>query len=150
MLKVRAMTPDEMKQMLERSDFGHLGCNRDGHPYVVPMHYVFRAPYLYFVTTEGTKTDYITANPEICFQVEDVKDSEHWRSVMVIGPAQRLTNEDDLAQAAHLLAEGNPKLTPVRNETTIGAWHRLNKPATYRVRPIATYGRQTAGDQGEL
>src|SRR5215217_4239967 len=96
MLKVEAMAKGEMTALLLRVGFGHMGCTRDGHPYVVPMHYAYDGQELYFFTTEGTKTEFIAANHEVCFQVEEITDPSHWRSVMVTGRAERLTSVADV------------------------------------------------------
>src|ERR1041385_8016954 len=69
MLKVEDMSPAEMHALLERESFGHLGCARDGRPYVVPMHYAYDGKDLYFFTTQGMKTRFIQANPQVCLQV---------------------------------------------------------------------------------
>ena len=91
MLEVTEMSRGEMAALLLRGRFGHLGCSRDGHPYVVPMNYAYDSESLYFFTTEGTKTEYIGANHEVCFQVEEVADPARWESVMVFGRAERVT-----------------------------------------------------------
>jgi nitroimidazol reductase NimA-like FMN-containing flavoprotein (pyridoxamine 5'-phosphate oxidase superfamily) len=137
------MAMGEMQALLLRVGFGHLGCTRDGHPYVVPMHYAYDGQDVYFFTTEGTKTEFIAANHEVCFQVEEITDASNWRSVMVIGEAQRITRPDEMESAMQLITESNPSLTPALNKTDIGAWHRLNNIAIYRVRPSAVYGRKT-------
>jgi uncharacterized protein len=143
MLKVKDMPLGEMHALLLRVGFGHLGCTRDGHPYVVPMHYAYDGQDLYFLTTEGTKTEFIAANHEVCFQVEEITDSSHWRSVMVIGQARRITRPDELERAMQLIAERNQSLTPALNRTDIGPWHRPSNIAVYRVEPSAVYGRKT-------
>ena len=143
MLNVKDMPLGEMQALLLRGGFGHLGCSRDDHPYVVPMNYAYDGQDLYFLTTEGTKTEFIAANHEVCFQVEEVTDAAHWRSVMVIGEARRLTRTDELERAMQLIAERNQSLTPALNKTDIGAWHRPNNLAVYRVRADAIYGRKT-------
>jgi nitroimidazol reductase NimA-like FMN-containing flavoprotein (pyridoxamine 5'-phosphate oxidase superfamily) len=143
MLKVGEMTADEMRALLQHKGFGHLGCARDDHPYVVPMHYTFDGQDLYFFTTEGTKTEFIAANSEVCFQVEEIADTAHWQSVMVLGRARRLTKSDEVERAMRLITEKNPTLTPALNKTDIGAWHRWNNIALYCVRPTAIYGRKT-------
>jgi nitroimidazol reductase NimA-like FMN-containing flavoprotein (pyridoxamine 5'-phosphate oxidase superfamily) len=144
MLKVEAMSKGEMTALLLRVGFGHLGCTRDGHVYVVPMNYAYDGQQLYFFTTEGTKTEIIAANREVCFQVEEIADPSHWRSVMLIGEAHKIIKPDEMERAMQLMSEGNPTLTPALNQTDIGAWHRLNKIALYRVQPSAIYGRKTA------
>jgi hypothetical protein len=143
MIKVEDMPLEEIKELLRRVGFGHLGCSRDGRPYVVPMHYAYDDRSLYFFTTEGTKTDYIAANPEVCFQVEDVSDASHWRSVMVIGRAERITGTDEMERAMQLITESNPTLTPAINATQIDAWGRANVIAIYRIEPAMIDGRRT-------
>jgi nitroimidazol reductase NimA-like FMN-containing flavoprotein (pyridoxamine 5'-phosphate oxidase superfamily) len=78
MLEVEEMTAGDSHHLLKELDYGHLGCARlDGRPYVVPIHYAYEEPDIYIFTTEGMKTEYLAANPEVCLQVEDVKDSAH-------------------------------------------------------------------------
>jgi nitroimidazol reductase NimA-like FMN-containing flavoprotein (pyridoxamine 5'-phosphate oxidase superfamily) len=108
------------------------------------MNYAYDGEDLYFLTTEGTKTEFISANSEICFQVEEVTDPSRWRSVMVQGHAKRITQQEEAEQAMQLITESNPTLMPALNRTEIGAWHRANKIALYRIHPDAVYGRKTA------
>lgn len=143
MLKVKEMAMGEMQALLLRVGFGHLGCTRDNHPYVVPMHYAYDGQDIYFFTTEGTKTEFIAANHEVCFQVEEITDAANWRSVMLIGEAQRIVKQDEMEHTMQLITERNQTLTPALNKTAIGAWHRLSNIAIYRVRPNAIYGRKT-------
>ena len=143
MLEVSDMTRAEMEALLGRARYGHLGVARDGHPYVVPMHYAFDGRDLYFLTTEGTKTEYIAANREVCFQVEEVEDALRWRSVMLTGRAERLTAPDDTERAMLLISERSPALAPALSRTKIGPWTRLSHVALFRLRAEALYGRKT-------
>jgi nitroimidazol reductase NimA-like FMN-containing flavoprotein (pyridoxamine 5'-phosphate oxidase superfamily) len=143
MLEVKEMSRGEMLALLLRGGYGHLGCSRDNHPYVVPMHYAFDSQALYFFTTDGTKTEFMAANHEVCFQVEEVTDARRWRSVLVTGRAERITGDAEMEGAMQLITERNPTLTPALNETRIGAWKRSSNVVVYRVRPEAIYGRQT-------
>lgn len=143
MVKIEDMPLDEMKALLKKESFGHLGCARNGRPYVVPMNYAYDSQNLYFFTTEGMKTDYISANDEVCFQVEEVRDRTHWRSVMVTGRAERLTKPEDLEHAMQVITESNPTLTPALNRTQVDTWGRANTIALYRVRPEIIDGRKT-------
>ena len=145
MLKIEEMAQGESLALLLRDSYGHLACARDNRPYLVPMNYAFDGQFIYFFTTEGTKTEIMDANREVCFQVEEVTDAARWRSVMVSGRAERLAKAEDVERAMQLVTEQNPTLTPALNETRIGAWTRLNKVVVYRVRPDAIYGRKTAG-----
>lgn len=144
MLKIEEMAQGEIVALLLRGVYGHLGCARDDNPYVVPMHYVFDAQFIYFFTTEGTKTEYMATNQRVCFQVEEITDERRWRSVMVTGRAERINAPAETERAMSLIVERNPTLTPALNTTEIGAWTRLNHIGIYRIRPDAFYGRKTA------
>ncbi|MDQ1592254.1 MAG: uncharacterized protein QOG71_2881, partial [Pyrinomonadaceae bacterium] len=98
---------------------------------------------LYFFTTDGTKTEFMAANHEVCFQVEEVTDARRWRSVMVTGRAERVKGDEEMERAMQLITERNPTLTPALNETKVGAWKRSNNTVVYRVRTEAIYGRHT-------
>lgn len=143
MLKVEDMAPAEMHALLQRASFGHLGCSRDGRPYVVPMNYAYDGKELFFFTTEGMKTQFIEANPKVCLQVEEVTDPSHWRSVMVIGQAERLTKSEDTQRAMQLIVERNPSLTPAISATQLDTWGRAVDIALYRIKPDLIDGRKT-------
>ncbi len=144
MLKVEDMSPADMHALLQRENFGHLGCARDGRPYVVPMHYAYDGKELYFFTTQGMKTQYIDANPQVCLQVEEITDSTHWRSVMVIGRATEITNNEETQRAMKFITERNPSLTPAISATSLDSLGRAVDIALYRITPEIIDGRKTA------
>ena len=143
MLKVEDMSPAEMHALLQRESFGHLGCARDNRPYVVPMHYAYDGKELFFFTTQGMKTQYIDANPQVCLQVEEITDSMHWRSVMVIGRASELTNNLEMQRAMKFITERNPALAPAISATQLDSMGRAVDIALYRITPELIDGRQT-------
>ena len=143
MLKVEDMSTAEMHTLLQRESFGHLGCARDGRPYVVPMHYAYDGKDLYFFTTQGMKTRFIQANPQVCLQVEEINDAMNWRSVMVVGRANELTVADEMQRAMKLITERNPSLTPAISSTQVDALGRAVDIALYRITPEVIDGRQT-------
>jgi uncharacterized protein len=143
MLKVEDMPPAEMHALLDRESFGHLGCARDSRPYVLPMHFAYDGKELFFFTTAGMKTQFIEANPQVCLQVEEITDSTHWRSVMVIGTAEQITGKEEMQRAMKLITERNPSLTPAISATQLDAWGRAVEIAIYRITPELIDGRQT-------
>jgi nitroimidazol reductase NimA-like FMN-containing flavoprotein (pyridoxamine 5'-phosphate oxidase superfamily) len=144
MLKVEDMTPAEMHALLQRESFGHLGCARGSRPYVVPMQYAYDGKELFFFTTQGMKTQFIDANPQVCLQVEEITDSTHWRSVMVVGKAEQITRGEEMQQAMKLITERNPSLTPAISATELDALGRAVDIALYRITPELIDGRKTA------
>jgi nitroimidazol reductase NimA-like FMN-containing flavoprotein (pyridoxamine 5'-phosphate oxidase superfamily) len=143
MLKVEDMAPAEMHALLQRESFGHLGCARGSRPYVVPMHYGYDGKELFFFTTQGMKTQFIDANPQVCLQVEEITDSTHWRSVMVVGKAEQITRNEEMQQAMKLITERNPSLTPAISSTEMDALGRAVDIALYRIVPELIDGRKT-------
>ena len=143
MLRVEDMAPAEMHALLQRGSFGHLGCARAARPYVVPMHYAYDGKELFFFTTQGMKTQFIDANPQVCLQVEEITDSTHWRSVMVIGKAEQITRNEEMQQAMKLITERNPSLTPAISATELDALGRAVDIALYRITPELIDGRKT-------
>jgi nitroimidazol reductase NimA-like FMN-containing flavoprotein (pyridoxamine 5'-phosphate oxidase superfamily) len=133
----------EMHTLLQTASFGHLGCAHNGRPYVVPMHYAYDGKELYFFTTEGMKTQFMKGNPHVCLQVEEITDSSHWRSVMVIGRAEKLTNRGERERAMKQICEHNPSLTPAIHATQTDASGHAVDIALYRIQPEIIDGRKT-------
>jgi uncharacterized protein len=143
MLRVEDMPAREMHRMLETANFGHLGGAHNGRPYVVPMHYTYDGKELFFFTTEGMKTQFINGNPQVCLQVEEITDTSHWRSVMVIGRAEKLTNHGHMERAMQQITARNPSLTPAISATQLDALGRAVDIALYRIHPEIIDGRRT-------
>jgi nitroimidazol reductase NimA-like FMN-containing flavoprotein (pyridoxamine 5'-phosphate oxidase superfamily) len=142
-VEIEEMPPQEAHALLARLSYGHLGCARNNRPYVVPIHYAYHDQKIYILTTEGLKTDYIAANPEVCLQVEEVNSPTDWQSVVVIGEAERLTSPEDIERAMQHITKTNPTLTPAINIMWIDVWGRANRVATYRITPHIISGRRT-------
>jgi nitroimidazol reductase NimA-like FMN-containing flavoprotein (pyridoxamine 5'-phosphate oxidase superfamily) len=107
------------------------------------MHYAYDGESLYLFTTEGTKTSFIEANPEVCMQVEEVESPSRWQSVMVTGEAERITKQEEKERAMQLITESNPTLTPALSQTQLDTWGRANTIVLYRIRPAIIDGRKT-------
>jgi len=145
MLDIDEMGQKEIQGLLQQVGYGHLGYIHEGKPYVMPMHYYLEDSDMYLFTTEGMKTHDIDANPEVCLQVEEIHAPLHWRSVIVMGRAERLTEQQDIDRAMQLIKAHNPTLSPAINRTWIDAWGRANVIAIYRIHPSEMTGRTTDG-----
>ena len=145
MLDIDEMGTKEIQDLLQQVEYGHLGYIHEGKPYVMPMHYYLQDSDIYLFTTEGMKTHDIDANPEVCLQVEEIHDPLHWRSVIVTGRAERLTVQQDIAQAIQLIKERNPTLSPAINRTWVDALGRAEVIAIYRIHKSEMSGRTTEG-----
>jgi nitroimidazol reductase NimA-like FMN-containing flavoprotein (pyridoxamine 5'-phosphate oxidase superfamily) len=143
MLKITNTTDIESRTLLEAVKFGHLGCSKDDQPYIVPMHYAFDGENIYFFTTEGMKTEWLDANPKVCLQVEHIDDDRHWRSVIIMGKAERLTNAEEIGRAANFIVKHHASLTPALNKTIIENQERSGSAVVYRLHPDSITGRKT-------
>src|SRR5687768_7051196 len=126
MIEIEELRPSEAREVLGQLNYAHLALARDNIPYVVPVHYAFDGDELFIYTTEGKKADIIKVNPEICLQAEDVEDNENWKSVIVAGTAEQITDEDSRQKALDLILEINPKLTPAISIRWMDSWVREN------------------------
>ena len=145
MVDIDEMGQKEIQSFLQQVGYGHLGYIHEGKPYVMPMHYYLEDSDIYLFTTEGMKTHDIDANPEVCLQAEEIHGSLHWRSVIVTGRAERLTEQQDIDHAMQLIKERNPTLSPAINRTWIDSWGRAEVIVIYRVVPDEMSGRTTEG-----
>jgi nitroimidazol reductase NimA-like FMN-containing flavoprotein (pyridoxamine 5'-phosphate oxidase superfamily) len=143
MIEIEEMRASEAREVLGQLNYAHLAVAEDNIPYVVPVHYAFDGENLFIYTTEGKKADILKVNPEICLQAEDVEDNENWRSVMVSGTAEQITDEDSRQKALDLILKINPKLTPAISIRWMDSWVRENVEVIYRITPRSVTGRQT-------
>lgn len=118
---------EHMNMFLSTHHVGRLGLQAEGKIYVVPVTYVFENGTVYFHTNPGMKADFLRANPEVCFEVDDVAGFESWQSVIAWGRAESLDGAE-AAQALDLMFqrlggdgpdafERSIRLSPVRGAT---------------------------------
>lgn len=136
------LSKEEVANLLSRVNFGHLGVTRDNRPYVVPIHFAYGRPGIYFYTTQGMKTDIIDQNPMVCLQIEDIRSREDWESVIITGPAERLETAEQIDRAMKLIKKVNPKLTPAWSIRWFDDWIRSNVSVVYRISLENVSGRR--------
>jgi len=108
MNEILEMPDAEIDELLRRVGYGHLACARDDQPYVVPVQYAYDKPDIYIYTTEGMKAEFISENPKVCLQVEEIVDYGDWRSVIVMGEAEQIVDKKQREHALTLILATNP------------------------------------------
>ena len=141
MIEVQEMGKDEIEEVLGAVGFGHFACARDNKPYVVPINYAYTTPYIFIYSTEGKKSDIIKTNPHVCLQVEDVVNKGYWRSVVVNGTAEQMTDPAEREEILKLILKTNPTLTPAISIRWMDNWIRENREIVYRITPDTITGR---------
>jgi uncharacterized protein len=106
--------------ILREGTLGRLGCTASGWPYVVPVNYFFDGKDIYIHTLPGKKLDALRANPRVCLQVDEIKDSYNWRSVIAYGTFEEVSNEDTRENVLTKLYSRLPHMTPVESRLVDG------------------------------
>jgi uncharacterized protein len=106
------LTPTEVEDVLANGVIGRIGCLSSGRPYVVPVCYAYADGSVYGHSVEGQKLSALRDNPQVCFEVEDVRDLSNWRSVIAWGAPEELSGAA-AAEGMRLLVERvMPMLAP--------------------------------------
>jgi nitroimidazol reductase NimA-like FMN-containing flavoprotein (pyridoxamine 5'-phosphate oxidase superfamily) len=95
------MTERECRDLLGRTSLGRLACSQDNQPYVIPIYFAFDFDYAYSVSTLGQKIEWMRANPKVCVEVDEIADRSDWRSVVVLGTYQELTEPQYADERSH-------------------------------------------------
>lgn len=106
------LTAAEVEDVLAAGAVGRIGCVSAGRPYVVPVCYAYSDGFVHGHTMPGAKRSALEANGSICFEVEEIVDLSHWRSVIAWGTAEFLAGTA-AASAFDLLLD---RLAPMLGE----------------------------------
>jgi uncharacterized protein len=87
---IQEMTEAECLSTLAGARLGRLACVHENQPYIVPIYFAYEHPYVYAFTTPGQKIEWMRYNPFVCLEVDEIKDSEHWKSVVIFGRYEEL------------------------------------------------------------
>lgn len=111
---------------------GRLGCARDNKPYIVPLSFAARSPYLVAFTTLGRKVEYLRANPCVCVEFDEISSREAWTSVIVQGQYEELSTARD-QDDAHRMLETAAWWEPGYVKTTVRDHLRPAEPLYFRI-----------------
>ena len=104
------MKPQEIDKLLRQQVIARLGCYADGQVYVVPVSYAYDGTYFYLISRDGKKVDMMRKNPNVCVQIDDMKNLSSWQSVILWGEFEELTEQKDRNYALQQLMH---RMTPM-------------------------------------
>ena len=107
--------------ILREGTLGRLGCIAPGWPYVVPVNYFFDGKDIYIHTLPGKKLDALHANSRACLQVDEIKDSYNWRSVIAYGTFEEVSDDKTRDTVLAKLYSKLPHMTPVESRLVNGS-----------------------------
>ncbi|HTL08379.1 MAG TPA: pyridoxamine 5'-phosphate oxidase family protein [Chitinophagaceae bacterium] len=90
---IGTLSKDASEALLLSASVGRIGCTDSYRTYVVPIQYVYDGQFIYAHAVEGMKIHMMRKNPSVCFEVDEIKDVHHWKSVIVWGRYDELKNE---------------------------------------------------------
>lgn len=84
---IHELTPVQCRVVLQRANYGRLGCARADQPYVVPFFFYMadEGDCLYSFSTLGQKVDWMRGNPKVCVEVDEIVDRFNWTTVLAFG-----------------------------------------------------------------
>ena len=99
------LNEEQINEVLSQNVLGRLGCGDKGKIYVVPINYVFDGRNIIAHSVMGMKIRMMRNNPEVCFEVDEMKDFNNWKSVIAWGTYQELEDERERYAAMKLFVD---------------------------------------------
>jgi uncharacterized protein len=135
------LTEEQIDEVLQNNQLGRIGCSLNNKTYIVPINYVFDGKHIIGHAVAGKKIDMMRTNPEVCFEVDEMKNFTNWRSVIVMGQYQEITGERERYEAMKLFVDKMLKMkireTAVPPELTADRVHPRTpvniRPVIYRI-----------------
>ena len=106
---LRELDNNQIEALLKDQLIGRLGCHSAGITYIVPVNYVYDGTNIYCHSAKGMKIDMMRQNPEICFEVDKIKDMTDWQSVIAWGRFEEITG---IAEQQKVLQQLTDRITP--------------------------------------
>ena len=145
---VHKMTDAECRTVVARAQYGRLGCVSGAQPYIVRVAIYLDPdePFLYGFSTLGQKVRWMSANPRVCVEVEEIVSRKAWTTVILFGRYQEIPRSGPGAairlRAAQLLSKQAEWWLPGTAVLSSGDEHGV--PVLYRIRIGRMRGRRTA------
>jgi nitroimidazol reductase NimA-like FMN-containing flavoprotein (pyridoxamine 5'-phosphate oxidase superfamily) len=144
---VREMREIDCYAVLNRQCIGRLATCAKYQPYVVPVQYAFSEGLIYSFSLPGRKVENMRENPKVCLLVDELQNSQHWKSVAIEGTFRELPSTEGRQEAWEILQRRNDwwepgALKPTPSNTIVGSSPHL----FYTIWIDRMSGRQTAED----
>jgi len=99
------LDPDEIEELLRNNMIGRIGCSDEGLTYVVPVSYLYDNNTILCHSRDGMKIAMMRRNPNVCFEVDEIRDFNNWRSVIAWGVYEELTEDEDIEYAQQFFTD---------------------------------------------
>lgn len=131
----------QIEEVLKKNVLGRIGCSDGKKTYVVPINYVYDGKSIIGHSQMGLKIGMMRKNPDVCFEVDEMKNFTNWKSVIAWGQYQELTDERERYLAMKMFVDRMMRLkiseTAVPPEISEKRVHPRSpgiiKPVIYRI-----------------
>ena len=137
--KDRMMEDKGIERVLREGEYGFLGTESDGKPYITPLSYIFMEDAVYFhAAREGKKLDNIQSNSQVSFCVVGRTEpvflkgyTTYYESVILSGKAYEVADEEERSKVLYQMVE---KYLPSHREAFDQEMSRTGKATViYRI-----------------
>ncbi|CAN5781043.1 hypothetical protein BH23CHL5_BH23CHL5_23430 [soil metagenome] len=137
---IRELPADQIEALLHRAVIGRIACCAHGktgnsRPYLVPLAFAYDGHSIYAHTGPGRKLDFMRAQPDVTFEVDEGSASDMWKSVIADASFEEIADEPDRMAALRLLYPDTPQ-SPILGKMTV----------VFRLRITAKSGRYETPD----
>ena len=102
----------EIEEVLHNQILGRIGCSANDVTYIVPTSYAYEDNYIYAHSKNGKKLDIMRENPKVCFEVEAFSHMADWKTVIVWGRFEEITDALERKNALQILHRRHLPLIP--------------------------------------
>lgn len=138
----------ELIEFLEKQVIGRLGCHTNGETYVVPINYVYKDNVIYGHSGNGKKIEMMRANPQVCFEVDEIVDTFRWKSAILSGNFVELTGEERQQAMQGIIHRIMPLTDRPSEEPSHGInTEKHNNIIVYKIELTSASGKYESHDQ---
>ena len=87
---------DEIEEVLGRNFLGRIGCRQEEQIYILPVYYHYADGNIILRSYEGLKIELMRHTPEVCFEVEEIRSFNDWKTVLCWGVYEELDDLDEI------------------------------------------------------
>lgn len=139
----------EIEEVLRNNLLGRIGCHDEGKTYVVPVNYVYDGNSIIAHSMIGMKIQMMRKNSQVCFEVDEMKDFMNWKSVILWGEYQEITDTMERYRAMKFFVDhtlrtkiSETAIPPEISEKSIHPkYNDAIKPVIYRIVILEKTGR---------
>ena len=105
------ITNEQAREFFSEALVAHIGVISEGRPYVTPMSFVVDGDRILFRTKPGKRFEGMTANPIVSIEASHFDtDTGDWVSVIVIGTATEVHDDETISKTVQLLLQKYEKM----------------------------------------